>query len=218
MLRVICGLRYEFIGLERIPPGAAIVASKHQSLWETFALMLAFQDPAYILKRELMWIPFFGWCAWKTDMIPVDRGKRSQALSGMTDRARIETQRGRQHHHLSRRHAPSARRRAEIQVRRRASLCRAGVPCVPVALNSGLFWPRRSFMRYPGTIRVEILDPIRAGARQRRIRGAAAERDRDRDRASDRRRPARACASAAFVRANRLNVTPAWRVRVVACP
>jgi 1-acyl-sn-glycerol-3-phosphate acyltransferase len=163
LLRVVCDLRYEVVGLEKIPPGAAIIASKHQSLWETFALMLPFPDPAYILKRELMWIPFFGWCAWKTDMIPVDRGKRSQALAGMTERARIETQRGRRIIIFPEgtRRAPGAEPKYKFGVVH--LYAELDVPCVPVALNSGLYWPRRSFMRNPGTIRVEILDPLPPG-------------------------------------------------------
>src|SRR5262245_47387984 len=84
LLRLICGVKVEFRGLERIPPGPLLVASKHQSLWETFALMTVFRDPAYILKRELIYLPFFGWYAWKARMIPVDRGRRSQALATMT--------------------------------------------------------------------------------------------------------------------------------------
>ena len=73
LLRTICGIKVEFSGLAKIPSGPLLVASKHQSLWETFALLLILPDPAYIMKRELMWIPFFGWYAWKAGMIPVDR-------------------------------------------------------------------------------------------------------------------------------------------------
>ena len=163
MLRVICGLRCEFRGLERIPQGAALIASKHQSLWETFALIAVLENPAYILKRELMWIPFFGWCAWKTGMIPVDRGRRSAALTAMTERAKLETAGGREIIIFPEgtRRAPGAEPKYKFGV---AFLYeQLGVPCVPVALNSGLFWPRRSFMRYPGTVRVEFLDPIAPG-------------------------------------------------------
>ena len=81
LLRAICGIKVEFSGLAKIPSGPLLVASKHQSLWETFALMTLFADPAYIMKRELMWIPFFGWYTWKAGMIPVNRGKGSQALA-----------------------------------------------------------------------------------------------------------------------------------------
>jgi 1-acyl-sn-glycerol-3-phosphate acyltransferase len=163
MLRIICGLHCEFRGVEKIPRGAVLVASKHQSLWETFALITILKDPAYILKRELMWIPFFGWCAWKAQMIPVDRGARSQALNAMTERARVEIGKGRQIIIFPEgtRRAPGAEPKYKFGV---AFLYdQLGIPCVPVALNSGLFWPRRSFMRYPGVVRVEFLDPIAPG-------------------------------------------------------
>lgn len=163
MLRIICGLRCEFRGLENIPQGASLIASKHQSLWETFALITVLKDPAYILKRELMWIPFFGWCAWKADMIAVDRGARSAALTAMTERAKIEAGKGREIIIFPEgtRRAPGAEPKYKFGA---AYLYdRLGIPCVPVALNSGLFWPRRSFMRYPGVVRVEFLDPIEPG-------------------------------------------------------
>jgi 1-acyl-sn-glycerol-3-phosphate acyltransferase len=163
MLRIICGLHCEFRGVEKIPPGAVLVASKHQSLWETFALITILKDPAYILKRELMWIPFFGWCAWKAQMIPVDRGARSQALNAMTERARVEIGKGRQIIIFPEgtRRAPGAEPKYKFGVAFLYS--ELGIPCVPVALNSGVFWPRRSFMRYPGIVRVEFLDPIAPG-------------------------------------------------------
>jgi 1-acyl-sn-glycerol-3-phosphate acyltransferase len=163
LLRVICKMRMEVIGREKIGHGPLLVASKHQSMWETFALMAVFDDPAYILKRELMWIPFFGWCAWKTRMIPVDRGARSQALAGMTRRARAEVERGRQLIIFPEgtRRAPGAEPKNKFGVVH--LYAEIGVPCLPVALNSGLYWPRRSFRRYPGTLKVEILDPIAPG-------------------------------------------------------
>ncbi len=163
LLKVICNIGCEFRGLENIPKGAALIASKHQSMWETFALITVLDDPAYILKRELLWIPFFGWCAAKAEMIPVDRGRRSQALAAMTERARKETARGREIIIFPEgtRRAPGAEPKYKFGV---AFLyTELGVPCVPVALNSGLFWPRRSFKRYPGVVRVEFLPPIGPG-------------------------------------------------------
>jgi 1-acyl-sn-glycerol-3-phosphate acyltransferase len=163
LLRVCCGTRVEWRGLEKMPPGSCIVASKHQSLWETFALFAALNDPIYILKRELMWIPFFGWYTWKADMIPVDRGAGSQALAKMTDAARVQLQRSRELIIFPEgtRRPPGAEPRYKFGV---AYLyAETGAPCVPLALNSGLFWPRRSFRRYPGTVVVEALDPIAPG-------------------------------------------------------
>jgi 1-acyl-sn-glycerol-3-phosphate acyltransferase len=163
LVRAVCGIDVEWIGLEKIPEGPLIVASKHQSLWETFGLLTLFRDPTFIVKRELMWIPFFGWYIWKARMIPVNRGARTLALADMTERARIELQRGRQLVIFPEgtRRAPGAEPAYKFGV---AHLyAETGVPCLPVALNSGLVWPRRKFLRYPGTVRVEILDPIPPG-------------------------------------------------------
>jgi 1-acyl-sn-glycerol-3-phosphate acyltransferase len=163
LLRVVCGTKVEFRALAKIPPGPLLVAAKHQSLWETFALLLILSDPAYIMKRELMWIPFFGWYAWKAGMIPIDRSKRSQALAEMNACARRELARNRQIIIFPEgtRRPPGAEPKYKYGV---AHLyVETGVPCVPIALNSGLFWPRRSIRRYPGTIRVEVLDPIPPG-------------------------------------------------------
>ena len=163
LLRVACGVGVEFRGLEKIPPGALLVASKHQSTWETFALNTLFADPAFILKRELVWIPFFGWYAWKAGMIPVNRGKRAQALADMTICARRELDRGRQIIIFPEgtRRAPGAEPAYKFGVAHLYG--ETGVSCLPVALNSGLFWPRRSFRRYRGRIIVDILDPIAPG-------------------------------------------------------
>jgi 1-acyl-sn-glycerol-3-phosphate acyltransferase len=163
LLRVICGISVELRGVEKIPRGAVIIACKHQSVWETFALVPLLDDPCYIMKRELMWIPFFGWYTWKAGMIAVDRSKGSQALSDMNDAARRELARNRQIIIFPEgtRRAPGAEPRYKYGVVH--LYLETGVSCVPVALNSGLFWPRRSLLRYPGTIRVEVLDPIPPG-------------------------------------------------------
>jgi 1-acyl-sn-glycerol-3-phosphate acyltransferase len=163
LLRLICGIDVAWIGLEKIPPGPLIVASKHQSSWETFALLTLFDDPTFIVKRELMWIPLFGWYIWKARMIPVDRGARTQALVAMTERARVQLADNRQLVIFPEgtRRAPGAEPAYKFGV---AHLyAETGVPCLPVALNSGLAWPRRAFLRHPGTVRVEILDPIPPG-------------------------------------------------------
>lgn len=159
----LCGIKVEYRGLEKIPRGALLVASKHQSLWETFALLWLFSDPAFILKRELQWVPFFGWYAMKAGMIPVDRGRRGQALADMTERARIELARGRQIVIFPEgtRRAPGAEPNYKFGIVHLYG--ETGMTCLPIALNSGLFWPRRSFLRLPGTIVAEILDPIAPG-------------------------------------------------------
>jgi 1-acyl-sn-glycerol-3-phosphate acyltransferase len=160
LLRVVCGTRVEWRGLAKLPQGACIVACKHQSTWETFALYAVLDDPAYILKRELTWIPLFGWHLWKAGLIPVDRRAGMAALSRMTGWAQKALQQSRQIVIFPEgtRRAPGAEPSYKPGV---AYLYdKAGVACVPVALNSGLFWPRRSLLRYPGTILVEVLEPI----------------------------------------------------------
>ena len=163
LVRVVAGTRVEYRGLEKIPPGALIVAVKHQSVWETFTLLTLFADPAYIFKRELGWIPIFGWYAVKSRMIPVDRKARGGAIAGMIERALEELKRGRQILIFPEgtRTAPGAPPAYRSGVARLYAA--AGVPCLPVALNSGLYWPRRKFLRHPGTIVLDVLDPIPPG-------------------------------------------------------
>jgi len=163
LLRIVAGVTFDLRGRERIPDGAVIVASKHQSAWETFALMHLFRSPTFIMKRELQWIPIFGWLTIKGRMVGIDRRAGSQALMAMAERARAELARGRQLIIF-----PEGTRRpvgAEPRYKHGVAYLYAaeGVPCLPVALNSGVFWPRRSILRRPGTVVVEILDPILPG-------------------------------------------------------
>ncbi|HUC52361.1 MAG TPA: lysophospholipid acyltransferase family protein [Xanthobacteraceae bacterium] len=163
LLRVVCGTKVEWRGIEKLPKTACILACKHQSAWETFALYAAIDDPTYILKRELMWLPLFGWYMHKEGLIPVDRSAGMAALARMTARARAALAAGRQIVIF-----PEGTRRlpgAEPSYKPGILYlyAKAGVPCVPMALNSGLYWPRRSLLRLPGTIVVEILDPIAPG-------------------------------------------------------
>jgi len=163
LLRIICGVKIEVRGREKIPKGPLLVAAKHQSAWETFALLHLFDNPLFIVKRELQWIPIFGWLMIKGRMVPVDRSAGGQALIAMTERARIELADSRQLIIFP----EGTRRPAGAEPRYKHGVAHlyasTGVPCVPIALNSGLFWPRRSIRRYPGTVMVEILDPIQPG-------------------------------------------------------
>jgi 1-acyl-sn-glycerol-3-phosphate acyltransferase len=163
LLRIVCGIKVDWRGLEKIPPGAILVAAKHQSAWETFALLTLFDDPTFILKRELLWIPFYGWYARHAGMIPVERGGGKPALIAMAERARAALGNGRQIVVFPEgtRRPPGAEPRYKYGIAHLYGTCSA--PCVPIALNSGLFWPRRTFLRHPGTIAVEILDPIAPG-------------------------------------------------------
>lgn len=163
MLRVFCNIHVEYRGLDKIPKGPLLVAAKHQSAWETVALLPLFREPLFILKRELVWIPLFGLFLLKGQMIPVNRAAGGRALSKMTSLARERVRHDRQliiFPEGTRRPVGAAPRYkygvAQVYVD-------CGVRCLPVALNSGLFWPRRTFLRYPGTIIVEFLDLIPPG-------------------------------------------------------
>ena len=161
--RTITGIDDEIRGRENIPRGGFLVASKHQSAWETLRLIELFPRPSFILKRQLLWVPLFGWYLMKARMIPVDRGKGTAAIEAMTAHARRAIREGRQiiiFPEGTRRPplAPPAYRHGIMRLYRDL-----GVPCLPVALNSGLFWPRRSFTHRKGTIVAECLPPIPAG-------------------------------------------------------
>lgn len=162
-LRVICGMTYEMRGLEHLPPGAKIVAAKHQSAWETFALLTICPRPAYILKRELTFLPLFGWALLKTGQIAVHRGKKGQALASISEGVRRAA--GEQRHIMifpegTRRavDAPPDYKYGVVHIYRSLDL-----PVTPIALNAGLFWPRRSILRRPGKVLVEVLPPIPPG-------------------------------------------------------
>ncbi|HWW49407.1 MAG TPA: lysophospholipid acyltransferase family protein [Xanthobacteraceae bacterium] len=167
LLRVVCNTRLEVRGAGKIPKGPLIVASKHQSMWETFALLRYFDDPLYILKRELTLIPFFGWYIGKAGMIAVNRKDGSRALIRLARRAGEEVRRGRQLIIFPEgtRTAPGAMPDYKPGIAQIYVDC--DVPCIPVALNSGLFWPRRTFLRYPGTLVVEFLDLLPQGLGRR---------------------------------------------------
>jgi 1-acyl-sn-glycerol-3-phosphate acyltransferase len=166
LMRAICNIKVEFRGVEKIPKGPLIVASKHQSFWETFALMRFFEAPFFVLKRQLMFIPVFGQFLIKTDMIAIDRSSGRRALLQVMRRAGEQVRHGRQFLIFPEgtRTAPGAPPQYKGGVGMVYREC--GVPCLPVALNSGLFWPRRTFLRYPGTLVVEFLDPIPPGLKR----------------------------------------------------
>ena len=162
-LRVIAGTRIEVRGLDKLPKDGALIAPKHQSAFETMALFPLLADPTYVMKRELMLIPLFGWYTWKAGMIAVDRAGGSKALRKLAADARQAVAAGRQiilFPEGTRRPvgAPPDYKFGIIHLYRELK-----VPVYPIALNAGLYWPRRSFLRYPGTIVVEVLDPIPPG-------------------------------------------------------
>jgi 1-acyl-sn-glycerol-3-phosphate acyltransferase len=162
-LKLICGTTMEVRGREHIPQGPCLIAGKHQSFWETFAILPLLNDPCMVLKKELTFIPFFGWFALKFRMIAVERDAGAAALKKLVARARQERALERQIIIM-----PEGTRRApddppDYKPGAAALYSTLDVPCVPFGLNAGLFWPRRKFLRKPGTIVIEFLPAIPAG-------------------------------------------------------
>ncbi len=160
MCRVLGGMRMEVRGAEHIPHGAAIVAGKHQSMWETFALFHLLDDAAIVLKRELYYIPLVGQFLRKFRMIQVERTAGAKALIRA---ARAAAEEGRQILIFPEGHRMAPFAAPDYKPGVAALYGALRLPCVPFALNSGLFWPRRSFWRWPGTVVVEFLPAIAPG-------------------------------------------------------
>jgi 1-acyl-sn-glycerol-3-phosphate acyltransferase len=163
LMRHVAGLELEIRGLEHLPPGGCIVACKHQSALETFGIVPVIGDFAFILKRELNWVPVFGWYTSLSGMIGINRGAGSAVLRALVPAAAAAVAEGRRIIIY-----PEGTRRpvgAPPNYKFGVSFLYGalGVPCVPVAVNTGLFWPRRSVLRRPGTAVVEFLEPIAPG-------------------------------------------------------
>ncbi|WEX10059.1 1-acyl-sn-glycerol-3-phosphate acyltransferase [Chelativorans sp. AA-79] len=161
--RVIAGTRAEISGIENLPQGSCIIAPKHQSFWDTIAFLPWIPDALYILKRELMWIPLFGWYVAKMRMIPIDRGSRSKALRQAVKTGRELMKENRQLiiYPEGTRRPPGAEPAYKYGIVELYAQLK--VPVVPVAHVAGLYWPRRKFLRYPGVIRARFLPPIEPG-------------------------------------------------------
>ena len=163
LMKHIVGCDYTIEGLEHIQGRACIIAPKHQSFWDAYAFVPFIPDAIYILKRELMWIPLFGWYLAKMKMIPVHRGSRTVALKSIVRGAQPAIADGRQImiYPEGTRRAPGEEPAYKYGI---AHLYyELGIPVVPIAHVAGLFWPRRKFMRYPGTIKCRVLAPIEPG-------------------------------------------------------
>jgi 1-acyl-sn-glycerol-3-phosphate acyltransferase len=166
-LQRIVGQRVEIRGHERVPTGPVLIASKHQSAWDTLIFNLALNDPSFVLKKELYRIPAFGWELRHAGMIPIDRRGGAVALKEMVRTAKVIAASGRPIVIFPEgtRMAPGHEAPYHPGV---AALYRAlNLAVVPVALNSGQFWPRRGFLRYPGILILEFQPPIPAGLERR---------------------------------------------------
>jgi 1-acyl-sn-glycerol-3-phosphate acyltransferase len=160
----LAGTHIEIEGLENIPEGGFIFAAQHQSSWDTFVFMPLLRSPVFIYKKELNSVPLFGHCLRKTEMIAVDRKARGKAMAGVLKGAKHEvSENGRQLFIFP----EGTRRPAGADFEYKFGVGRIykeiDVPIVPVALVSGVFWPRNSYLRQPGRFKARILSPIETG-------------------------------------------------------
>ena len=168
LLQIICGVRVEVRGREHAPVGAALVAAKHQCMFDIFGTFNLLPDASYVLRQELMRIPIFSWWAWKTRMIVIDREGGAKSLRKLlTDaRQRLREAPDRQIFIFPEgtRGAPGVPGEYQPGV---AFLYRElDLPCVPIALNSGVHWPAHGIIRRPGTIVFQFLEPIPPGLKR----------------------------------------------------
>lgn len=162
----ICDIRVEVRGLEHVPKGKALVAPKHQCMFDVFAQFAWLPDSCFVLKKELMWIPFFGWYAQKARMIVVDREAQAAALKKLVrdTEDRLKEDRQLVIFPEGTRGAPGVRGSYKPGI---AALYRElNLPVHPVATNSGVHWPKHGFLRKPGVIIFEYLEPIPPGLKR----------------------------------------------------
>ena len=166
-LQVTCGVRYEVEGLENIQQDSpGIIFSKHESTWETLALTKIFPPQAWVLKRELLWIPFFGWALAVLEPIAIDRNAGRKAINQIIDQgiARLKLGRWIVVFPEGTRIAPGETKKFGVGGAMLAA--KSGYPVIPVAHNAGEFWPKRGFLKKAGTIKVVIGKPIQTEGRK----------------------------------------------------
>ena len=161
MLRMFCGLHYSVEGLENIPDEGFIIMSKHSSTWETIALQKLFTRPlVWVVKRELTWIPFFGWGLWVMDSIALNRGTGRKAINQLVRESKILMDEGRILMLFPEGTRVPPGQRKPFKIGGAVVSQQTGYAVLPVAHNAGEFWPRHSWIKWPGTIRVVIGRPI----------------------------------------------------------
>ena len=176
LLGLLAGIRVEIRGQENVPEGAVLMAAKHQSAWETTIFHVITHHPAIVMKKELLAVPIYGWYCRKTKMVPVDREQGVKSLKDMIAAAKSAAKDGRPIIIFPQgtRIAPGAS--APYLPGVAALYGQLGLPCVPIALNSGLFWKHHSFLKAPGTIVLEYLPAIPPGLKRKEFMAVLEER------------------------------------------
>ena len=160
LAKTIAGISYRVEGLEHLPKAPAIILAKHQSAWETLAFQLIFPPQVQVLKRELLWIPFFGWGLALMSPIAIDRGRGTGALRRMAERGAQRIAQGFWIVIFPEGTRVSPGKRSKYHVGGAWLACRLGTPVIPVAHNAGLYWGKNDFIKRPGEIKVQIGAPI----------------------------------------------------------
>ena len=175
-LRLVCGVRWKVEGREHLPRRPAVILSKHQSAWETLAFQEIFPPQVHVLKRELLWIPFFGWGLALMSPIAINRGRGMAARRQIARRGKLRLEQGFWVVVFPEgtRVAPGKSRKYRLGGAWLAA--HAGAPVVPVAHNAGRLWPRNSFLKYPGRVTVRIGPAIESAGRDPAAINAMAER------------------------------------------
>ena len=169
--RLICGVRWRIVGMENVPSAAdgqaaVLLASKHQSTWETFAYPALMPHPlCYVFKRELLWIPFFGWSMARLDMIHIDRSRRTEAWNKVAAQGRRIMGLGNWVIMFPEGTRIARGERGSYKTGASRLAIATGVPIVPIAVNSARCWPRRSFLLRPGLVTISIGQPIASEGR-----------------------------------------------------
>ncbi len=166
LLGVVCGIRHEVRGIENIPREPCIVLCKHQSAWETLALQMIFPPQVWVLKRELLWLPFFGWGLAMTSPIAINRSNGKGAMKQLLKQGKDRLKQG-----FFVVIFPEGTRipfgqRGKYKIGGALLAASSGVPVVPVAHNAGRLWGRNSFIKHPGVVTVSIGKPIETGGRK----------------------------------------------------
>ena len=174
-LRGLCGIRWHVEGREHLPRSPAVILAKHQSAWETLAFQQIFPPQVHVLKRELLWLPFFGWGLALMSPIAIDRGRGLSALRQMARRGRVRLEQGFWVVVFPEGTRVAPGRRRKYQLGGAWLAAHAGAQVVPVAHNAGRFWPRNSFLKYPGRVTVRIGPPIDSRGRKPEEINAMAE-------------------------------------------
>lgn len=163
ILRITTGIKMEVRGLENVPKGAAIIASKHQSAFETIAFHAILKNAIYILKRPLFWIPPVGWCMWKSGCIGINRSAGASALRYMTKEALKKLNEGKKLIIFPEGTRTPVGSKKPYQPGIAMLYAKSDAPIIPVALNSGMCWKRNAFSKTKGTITIEFLPAIKPG-------------------------------------------------------